>query len=286
MLVLLKRMEDLYKHISFRTSKLVTHLYSTSFSRAVSFLDRETRDAIYSVYGFVRVADEIVDTFHEFDKNSLLSEFERDFYEAMKQGISLNPVLNAFQITVKKYNIDDHLIQAFLRSMKIDLVKNEHSSKAETDEYIYGSAEVVGLMCLKIFVCGDEAMYRELEDPARKLGAAFQKVNFLRDLKNDMEMLNRRYFHQFTGRQFDEIIKKEIVADIENDFLYSFKGLKRLPGNARLGVYIAFIYYKRLLAIIKSTPADRLLVKRVRVPDVLKFFLLIKAYILNKLDLI
>ncbi len=279
-------MQDLYNHISFRTSKLVTNLYSTSFSRAVSFLDRETRDAIYSIYGFVRLADEIVDSFHDFDKGKLLSEFERDFYEALSQGISLNPVLNAFQVTVRKYNIDDHLIQAFLKSMKTDLVKKDHNSKAETDEYIYGSAEVVGLMCLKIFVCGNEALYRELEDPAKKLGAAFQKVNFLRDLRNDLENLNRRYFHNMAGRKFDESAKNEIITDVENDFTYSLKGLKRLPGKSRLGVLIAFIYYNKLLSLIKKTPAETLLRKRVRVPDITKLFLLIKAYILNRLNLI
>lgn len=279
-------MLELYNHISYNTSRLITHSYSTSFSRAVSFLDRETRDAIYSIYGFVRLADEIVDTFHDFDKNTLLTEFERDFYEALNQKISLNPVLNAFQITVRKYNIDDHLIQGFLKSMKIDLYKRDHKSKDETDEYIYGSAEVVGLMCLKIFVHGDENLYRELEIPAKRLGAAFQKVNFLRDLKNDLDELNRKYFHNMESENFDETTKNEIITDIENDFTSSLEGLRKLPGNSRLGVTIAFLYYRRLLKIIRKTPAEKLLEKRVRVPDPVKFILLLKAYVLNKLNIV
>jgi 15-cis-phytoene synthase len=279
-------MLTLYRSVSFETSKLVTTIYSTSFARAVSFLDLEIRDAIYSIYGFVRLADEIVDTFHDFDKHSLIEKFESNFYEAMKEGISLNPVLNAFQITVKKYNIDDDLIQAFLRSMKLDLSHLEHKSKDETDEYIYGSAEVVGLMCLKVFVNGDDAIYKELELPARMLGSAFQKVNFLRDLKNDTEDLKRQYFHNLAGQKFDEKTKGEIVHDIENDFYSSLEGLKKLPQNSRLGVLIAFYYYKKLLNKIKRIPAEKLLEKRIRVSDMIKMFLLFKAYFVNRLNLI
>ena len=279
-------MLTLYRNASFETSKLVTTIYSTSFSRAVSFLDLEIRDAIYSIYGFVRLADEIVDTFHDFDKHSLIEKFESNFYEALKEGISLNPILNAFQITVKKYNIDDDLIQAFLRSMKLDLSRLEHKSKDETDEYIYGSAEVVGLMCLKVFVNGDDAIYKELELAARMLGSAFQKVNFLRDLKNDTEDLKRQYFHNLTGQKFDEKTKGEIIHDIENDFYSSLEGLKKLPQNSRLGVLIAFYYYKKLLNKIKRIPAERLLEKRIRVSDMIKMFLLCKAYFVNRLNLI
>jgi phytoene/squalene synthetase len=277
-------MLTLYKDVSFKVSKLFTTTYSTSFSRAVSFLDHDIREDIYSIYGFVRLADEIVDTFHDFDRQSLIEKFERNFYEALEQGISLNPVLNAFQITVKKYNIDDELIQAFLKSMKLDLSRLEHKSKDETDEYIYGS-EVVGLMCLKIFVNGNEILYKELEIPARKLGSAFQKVNFLRDLKNDTQDLKRQYFHNLADRKFDEVTKAEIIRDIENDFSSSLNGLKKLPRNSRLGVLIAFYYYKNLLKKIKKTPAEKLLEKRVRVPDMVKILLLLKAYFANRLNL-
>lgn len=279
-------MLSIYNNVSFETSKLVTTAYSTSFSRAVSFLDREIRDAIYSIYGFVRLADEIVDTFHDYDKHSLIDRFERNFYEALDEGISLNPVLNSFQITVKKYNIDDDLIQAFLKSMKLDLSRLEHNSKDETDEYIYGSAEVVGLMCLKVFVNKDETLFNELKIPARKLGSAFQKVNFLRDLKNDTEDLKRQYFHNLAGRKFDEKTKEEIIRDIENDFSSSVAGMKKLPRNSRLGVMIAFYYYKNLLKRIKRTPAERLLEKRIRVPDIFKMILLFKALFANRYNII
>jgi len=279
-------MLQLYNSLSFDISKLVTKAYSTSFSRSVSFLDREIRDAIYSIYGFVRLADEIVDTFHDFDKHLLIREFEDDFYRSLQDGISLNPVLNSFRLTVKKYGIDDSLIQAFLKSMKLDLQKLEHSTKEETDEYIYGSAEVVGLMCLKVFVNGDEAMYHELENPARKLGSAFQKVNFLRDLKNDTQDLKRQYFHNLAGKDFTEQVKTEIINEIEEDFSSSVGGMKKLPGNARLGVLIAYYYYLSLLRKIRRTPADRLLQKRIRINDSVKLLLLLKALIANRLNII
>jgi phytoene synthase len=278
-------MLTLYNKVSFEASRLVTTSYSTSFSRAVGFLDREIRDAIYSIYGFVRLADEIVDTFHDYDKHSLLDRFERNFYEALNEGISLNPVLNSFQQTVKKYSINDDLIQAFLKSMKLDLSRLEHKSKDETKEYIYGSAEVVGLMCLKVFVNNDEELYGELKDPARKLGSAFQKVNFLRDLRNDTQDLKRQYFHTLTSQKFDEITKAEIIQDIENDFDSSVKGMKKLPRNSRLGVMIAYYYYKRLLKKIKKIPAERLLERRVRVSDPVKFLLLCKAMTANRLNI-
>jgi phytoene/squalene synthetase len=187
-------MIQLYNDVSFTISKIVTQSYSTSFSIAVSFLNPENRDAIYSIYGFVRFADEIVDTFHDFDKETLLSEFEDAYYKAHKEGISLNPVLHSFQVTVKKYDIPDELIQSFLSSMKVDLVNNGTYTKPEVDEYIYGSAAAVGLMCLCVFVKGDKTLYNDLQYPAMKLGSAFQKVNFLRDLKNDINDLHRSYF--------------------------------------------------------------------------------------------
>jgi phytoene synthase len=276
-------MSELYSDVSFKISKVVTHSYSTSFSIAVRFLQPELRKAIYSIYGFVRFADEIVDTFQNHNKKFLLEKFERDYYEAVEQGISLNPVLNSFQQTVKKYNITDDLVQAFLHSMKIDLAKNDHETEAELNEYIFGSAEAVGLMCLKVFTGGDERLYQELYLPAKKLGAAFQKVNFLRDMKNDIETLNRRYFHYTIGNKFDETIKKRIIEEIENDFDSSLSGLKKLPENSKSGVLIAYYYYKRLLKKIRKTPAEKLLNTRIRVPDYIKILLLIKASLSTKL---
>ena len=276
-------MSELYTDVSFKISKLVTSSYSTSFSIAVKFLQSDLRKAIYSIYGFVRFADEIVDTFHNHDKKFLLQKFEKDYYEAMDQGISLNPILNSFQETVKKYNITDDLIQAFLNSMKTDLSKNDHTTEDELNEYIFGSAEAVGLMCLKVFTCGDDTVYSELYLPAKKLGAAFQKVNFLRDMKSDTESLNRRYFHETIGKSFNENTKNKIIDDIEKDFTASLPGIKKLPENARLGVIIAYSYYKRLLIKIKKTPAEKLLTTRVRVPDYIKILLLIKASLSRKL---
>jgi len=272
----------LYEDLSYRISRMVTRTYSTSFSRAVSFLHHDIRDAIYSIYGFVRLADEIVDTFHDYDKEYLLDRFEKDYYDAMEKGISLNPVLNSFGVTVKKYKIPDELIKAFLASMKLDLFKSDHTTREETSEYIYGSAEVVGLMCLKIFTDGDDKLYNELIEPARRLGAAFQKVNFLRDIKNDTENLNRSYFHNMHERELNEKVKKEIIKEIESDFEASKAGIKRLPSNSRLGVLIAYYYYKRLLVKIKHTKAEKLLESRIRVPDFHKLLLLIKAWMINK----
>lgn len=274
-------MADLYTDISFKTSRTVTRSYSTSFSKAVSFLDKDIRDAVYAVYGFVRLADEIVDTFHDFDKKYLLDKFEKEFDDSLKMGISLNPVLNSFIITITKYKIDDELIRAFLKSMKTDLFKTDHNSREETDEYIYGSAEVVGLMCLKIFVRGNNELYNELLIPAKRLGAAFQKLNFLRDIQNDTELLNRKYFHDLVGNRFDESLKLKLTEEIESDFRESVPGIKRLPQNSKLGVLIAYFYYLKLLNIIRKTPAENLLTTRVRVPDFLKMILLIKAWFVN-----
>jgi 15-cis-phytoene synthase len=279
-------MLELFNEISFKTSHIVTRSYSTSFSNAVRLLDREIQDAIYSIYGFVRFCDEIVDSFHSFDKKKLLEEFERDYYEAEENGISLNPVLNSFQITVKKYGIPDNLIQAFLKSMKIDLVKKDHNTQSETDVYIYGSAEVVGLMCLRVFVLGNDKLYNELEVPARKLGSAFQKINFLRDIKDDTELLNRQYFHKSIESGFNEAVKTGIVDDIEKEFADSFQGIKKLSGNSKIGVLTAYYYYKRLLKKIDTTPAEELLKKRVRIPDIVKMLLLLKAYFTCKLRLL
>jgi len=279
-------MRNLFDEISFKTSCLVTRSYSSSFSSAVRLLDRGIRDAISSIYGFVRFADEIVDTFHEYDKKNLLDKFENDYYDAIRSGISLNPVLNSFQITVRKYHIPDDLIQAFLKSMKTDLTKQNHNTKNETAEYIYGSAEVVGLMCLRVFVLGDEKLYNELEAPAKRLGSAFQKVNFLRDIQDDTKLLKRKYFHNSIASDFDEKAKKEIVDDVEEEFEDAIAGIRKLPDNSQLGVLTAFYYYRKLLGIIRKTPAEKLMKQRVRVPDYIKLSLLTKAYVVCKLNLL
>lgn len=279
-------MNNLYNDLTVSVSRLVTRKYSTSFSIAVSLLERETRDAIYSVYGFVRFSDEIVDSFHKFDKARLLKKFEEDYYEAVNQGISLNPILNSFQNTVRKYNIPDHLVQAFLKSMKYDLGRKEYVSEIQMDEYIYGSAEVVGLMCLRIFLRGDEEAFQTLSEPARRLGAAFQKVNFLRDLRADMTELGRRYFPDIIHKGLDEDVKADIIADIRNDFAAALPGIRKLPSRARLGVLTAYLYYLKLLKRIKSTPAGELAERRIRVPDAVKLLLLARAFIMNKLNLI
>ncbi len=213
-------------------------------------------------------------------------KFESDYYDSFKQGISLNPVLQSFQKTVKKYNIPNEHVNYFLLSMKKDLVKKEYSDKIEADEYIYGSAEVVGLMCLKVFCHGNKNLYNELEKPAMKLGSAFQKVNFLRDLKNDMEILERQYFHNVTRATFNEEIKTQIIMDIENDFSQALAGLKRLPGNSILPIYVAYSYYLALLKKIKQTSAQNIINKRIRISNATKFFLLIKTVVLIKLRII
>lgn len=278
-------MEQLYSDVSFRISELITRTYSTSFSKAVSYLSTEKRKAINSIYGFVRVADEIVDSFHDHDKEVLLDRFETDYYDALDKNISLNPVLHSFQQVVKKYRIPDELVRAFLKSMKADLGEIRYNHRDQINEYVFGSAEVVGLMCLMVFVDGDEKLFRELKKPAMKLGSAFQKVNFLRDLKNDTEVLNRVYFPEIGSGSFDDAVKDQIIKDIENDFNESRSGIRRLPGDTRLPVLVAYFYYRRLLMKISRTPAERLLEVRIRVPDPVKFLLLIKAYFVYKLNL-
>jgi phytoene/squalene synthetase len=279
-------MQQLYSDVSYGTSRLITRKYSTSFSIAVSWLDPELRKAIYSIYGFVRIADEIVDSFHEYDREKLINLFERDYNEACVNGISTNPALNSFQDTVKQYSIPGELITAFLKSMKADLYKSAYTSRGETDEYVYGSAEVVGLMCLMVFVRGNLQLYEELKEPARKLGAAFQKVNFLRDIRNDTEQLDRYYFHNTVGKKFDEKIKKEIVEDIREDFRSSVKGIRKLPHDSRIGVLIAYYYFLALLKKIDNTPAEKQFDKRIRIPDFIKFLILSKALVISKFRLI
>jgi phytoene/squalene synthetase len=279
-------MKQLFDEVSFKCSKLVTKNYSTSFSSAVYMLSSNIRDAIYSIYGFVRFADEIVDSFHDFDKERLINDFEIEYYKAIEMGISLNPILNSFQKTVKQYNISDDLIQAFLKSMKLDLVKSGYHTKEEYDEYIYGSADVVGLMCLKVFVGGNIQKYEQLKDEAMRLGSAFQKVNFLRDLKDDNLILNRNYFPGVNLNSFDENSKKMIIAEIEEDFRIAHQGIVKLPMEAKFGVYTAFVYYKKLLKKLENTPCHEIGTARIRVSNYAKFGLLAKSFVSYKLKLV
>ena len=277
---------NLYNEISFTTSKLITKKYSTSFSIAVSTLPDEMRKAIYSIYGFVRLADEIVDTFHDVDQEFLLDDFEKEYYKTLRLGISMNPVLHSFGITVTKYAFPDELVDSFLKSMRADLSKQVYENNSELDSYIYGSANVVGLMSLLVFLDGNKQRYEELKEPAMKLGSAFQKVNFLRDLKADSHGLNRLYFPDVEIDNFTEEVKGLLVKDIEKEFEEAKKGIKELPGKSKLAVYIAFVYYKKLLQKIKQTPASQVVKTRIRVPDGVKLVLLGKAYMQYMLNLI
>jgi phytoene synthase len=269
--------------LSYKISALTTKSYSTSFSIGIHFLEKEIHDAIYGIYGFVRFADEIVDSFHDFDKEKLLSEFKKDTFESIDQKISLNPILNSFQFVVRQYNINNELIEAFLHSMEMDLKKMDYSDSLYK-EYIFGSAEVVGLMCLKVFVNGDESEYQKLKPMAQKLGSAFQKINFLRDCKADIEKLGRVYFPNVKGIQITASEKLEIEADIEKEFFESLQGIKSLPSNAKLGVYIAYVYYYQLLVKIKRVEAKDIMQQRIRVSNPQKLILLAKAYLKCKLN--
>ena len=277
---------DLYNEISFKTSKLITKKYSTSFSIAVSCLPFEMRQSIYSIYGFVRLADEIVDSFHTVNQQLILDDFEKEYYKSLEHGISMNPVLQSFGITVSKYQFPDDLVDSFLKSMKADLSKQVYDNNSELDQYIHGSANVVGLMCLLVFLNGDKEKYSELKDSAMKLGSAFQKVNFLRDLKADTLGLKRLYFPDVDMDNFTEKVKSEIIKDIENDFNEAEIGIKKLPGRSKLGTFIAFTYYKKLLQKLRQTPADKIVKTRIRVPDGTKFILLGKAFVKYKLNTI
>jgi phytoene synthase len=271
-------MDELFNSVTYQISKLVTKEYSTSFSAAVGFLRRDQQLAIYSIYGFVRYADEIVDTFYDTDKKHLLESFENEYYQAAKSGVSLNPVIHSFQLTVKKYRIDDELIQAFLRSMKADLHKTRYTDEREMNEYIHGSANVVGLMCLKVFVNGDVSLYKQLSVPAMRLGSAFQKVNFLRDLKKDTELLKRIYFPELVNGILTKEIKTEIIQKIEHDFNESYKGVQLLPGRSKLAVMIAYYFYKTLLKKIQKKPAQKIMASRIRISGTRKILLFFRAY--------
>jgi 15-cis-phytoene synthase len=272
-------MKSLFDKISAQCSKNVTHQYSTSFSTAVQILDESIRQDIYNIYGFVRLADEIVDSFHDYDKNELFKKLELDLEVALKNRISLNPILNAFQETIHRYNISQELINAFMNSMRMDLTKTKYNTQEEYKKYIYGSADVVGLMCLCIFVQGDQQLYDALKKPAMRLGSAFQKVNFLRDLKADYEYLNRSYFPGINLEQLNDSEKNTIINEIEADFEEGLKGIKQLPNTAKFGVYVAFMYYKTLLNKLKKTPSLAIKNTRIRVPDYQKYGLFAQCYV-------
>jgi len=277
-------MKSIFDKVSFECSRNVTKSYSTSFSTAVKMLAPSIRQDIYNIYGFVRFADEIVDSFHDYDKADLLQLFEDNLHLALKDKISLNPILNSFQHTVTKYNIPMELIDAFMQSMKLDLVKNEYTTKQEYQEYIYGSADVVGLMCLKVFVKGNDEKYEELKHSAMRLGSAFQKVNFLRDLKADFEDLNRTYFPDTDLNKLDEVSKQKIVDEIEADFKEAYEGILHLPLEAKFGVYTAYVYYKKLLSKLKKTPSAEIKNTRIRVSDYQKLGLFAKCYVTYRLN--
>lgn len=279
-------MKAIFDKISFECSRNVTRAYSTSFSSAVRMLAPSIRQDIYNIYGFVRFADEIVDSFHDYDKEQLFNLFEGDLTNALRDGISLNPVLNSFQHTANRYAIGNDLINAFMKSMKQDLIKKDYSTFEEYNEYIYGSADVVGLMCLKVFVNKDDARYEELKPFAMRLGSAFQKVNFLRDLKADTEDLERNYFPLLNLTDMDDTTKAHIIAEIEADLAEGYKGIVRLPAEAKFGVYTAYVYYKKLLKKLKNTPPMQIRATRIRVPDYEKFGLLAKCYLDYRLNII
>jgi len=279
-------MKAIFDTVSFECSKNVTKSYSTSFASAVKMLSPSIRQDIYNIYGFVRFADEIVDSFHDYDKEKLFDLFEEDLQKAIENKISLNPILNSFQHTVSKYEISMDLIGAFMKSMKLDLVKTEYKTKEEYQEYIYGSADVVGLMCLKVFVKGDGLKYEALKNSAMKLGSAFQKVNFLRDLKADFEDLSRTYFPNTNLNQLDEISKKQIIEEIEEDFKAGYEGIVKLPLEAKFGVYMAYVYYRKLLSKLKNTPSAEIKNARIRVPDYQKIGLFAKSYLTYRLNFI
>ena len=270
--------QQLFTDTSLACAQLITRRYSTSFSLGIRTLDKALHPAIYAIYGFVRWADEIVDTFHAHDKTALLAEFERDTYAAIAAGFSLNPVLQAFQWAVNTYQIEHEFIDAFLRSMEMDLEDRNYRQELY-ERYIYGSAEVVGLMCLRVFCQGEPALFEQLREPARRLGAAFQKVNFLRDIRADYEERGRVYFPGLRYEQFDDAAKRTVEADIRADFEAAYVGIRQLPRSSRLGVYLAYIYYLRLFERLRKAPAARVLAERVRLPDNTKLLLLLGSWL-------
>jgi phytoene synthase len=278
-------MKQLFDKVSVKTSKMVTNSYSTSFSLGIRFLHVHFREPIYGIYGFVRFADEIVDTFHDYDKKLLLDEFRLDTFKAIDRGISLNPVLNSFQKVVNDYKIDHSLIETFLKSMEMDLDKKAYDENGYK-EYILGSAEVVGLMCLKVFVKADEGMYKDLTPYAMALGSAFQKINFLRDLHADYLGMGRVYFPNVELTELDPETKSALEDDIEIDFNKGLEGIKLLPKDSRFGVYVAYIYYRKLFNKIKSLHPEKILEERVRIPNSQKMALFASSYVRHSLNLL
>ena len=278
--------KSIFDIVSRRCSKEITESYSTSFSLATRMLSSEIRQDIYNIYGFVRLADEIVDSFHDYDKVALLDRFEDDLSYALTEKISTNPVLNAFQETVNNYEIDKEFIDAFMQSMRWDLSKKVYQSDEEYKNYIYGSADVVGLMCLRVFVKGDRKLFNELKSSAMALGSAFQKINFLRDLKNDYEQHERSYFTNVDLKDLDEISKQKIIAEIEADFQKGFSGIFMLPDAAKFGVYTAYKYYLRLLKKLKRVPSVEIKNKRLRVPNIQKVDVLARSYVRYRFNIL
>jgi phytoene/squalene synthetase len=278
-------MKNHFDEISHEMSAMTTKRYSTSFSLGISFLAKDLHKPIYAIYGFVRFADEIVDSFHDYNKNELLADFKRQTYDALEKKISLNPILNSFQWAVHEYRIPIELIDTFLNSMEMDLDKKAYD-QSKYEAYILGSAEVVGLMCLKVFLRGDEKEYERLKIPAMRLGSAFQKINFLRDLRADFHELGRTYFPGVNLEDFNTKVKKEIEADIAKDFHDGYLGIKQLPKDARFGVYMAYIYYYKLFRKIQGTDAKIILNERIRIPDNKKYRLFLTSYVRHNLNLI
>jgi phytoene/squalene synthetase len=278
-------MKTLFDTVSYQCSKIVTKSYSTSFSLATKMLAKSIRDDIYNIYGFVRFADEIVDSFHDYDKKTLFDNFSRDLEDALNNKISLNPILNSFQHTYHKYGLEKEFVDAFMKSMRLDLHKSKYLTEEEFKTYIYGSADVVGLMCLKVFVKGDNSKFNELKDSAMSLGSAFQKVNFLRDLKADHDGLNRSYFPKTDLNNLDEYSKQDIINDIEEDFAKGLQGIKMLPIEAKFGVFMAYRYYHQLLKKLKKTPALQIKNARIRVANHKKIELLMRSYVKYQLNL-
>lgn len=278
-------MMNFFHELSQQCSKATTEKYSTSFSSAIKLLHHDLRMPIFNIYGFVRFADEIVDTFHQYNKEVLLEEFKIETYRAIERGISLNPILHSFQITVNKYQISHDLIEAFFKSMEMDLSNTTYNSNGYK-EYIYGSAEVVGLMCLYVFCEGDKIRYEKLKPGAQSLGAAFQKVNFLRDVKTDYEQLSRTYFPEVDFGNFTPSMKKQIEEDISKDFVDAYEGIIHLPVKARFGVYVAYKYYLSLFRKIKKTKPCNILEQRVRIPNYGKAYIVAKASLRSQLNLL
>ena len=279
-------MKSIFDTVSKRCSKEITESYSTSFSLATRMLSSEIRQDIFNIYGFVRLADEIVDSFHDYDKVTLLNRFEEDLAYALDHKISTNPVLNAFQETVHQYEIDREFIDAFMQSMRWDLSKKVYKTDEEYKRYIYGSADVVGLMCLRVFVKGDQELFKELKSSAMALGSAFQKVNFLRDLKNDFVQLERSYFPGVDLQQLDDSSKQKIIDEIESDFQKGLSGIFKLPNAAKFGVYTAYKYYLRLLKKLKRVPSEQIKNKRVRVANIQKVDVLARSYVRYRFNIL